>query len=52
MSVLRIRTCIVALRDERGSYNGVSKMDKTEAIVALRDERGSYNLPKVRRIFR
>ncbi|EGZ50985.1 DNA-directed RNA polymerase sigma subunit RpoE [Neisseria wadsworthii 9715] len=34
---------IVALRDERGSYNWQSKQWKQWLIVALRDERGSYN---------
>ena len=34
---------IVALRDERGSYNPVMIEKKDGEIVALRDERGSYN---------
>ena len=35
---------IVALRDERGSYNPDFKALSRVAIVALRDERGSYNV--------
>ncbi len=34
---------IVALRDERGSYNQHQERGGTDEIVALRDERGSYN---------
>ena len=34
---------IVALRDERGSYNRALVMAQSIRIVALRDERGSYN---------
>ena len=37
------RLVIVALRDERGSYNAVSGGYNVSIIVALRDERGSYN---------
>ena len=34
---------IIALRDERGSYNIVSEQYIPISIIALRDERGSYN---------
>ena len=34
---------IVALRDERGSYNIGGYQGRLVLIVALRDERGSYN---------
>ena len=34
---------IVALRDERGSYNCALVQVRHRYIVALRDERGSYN---------
>ena len=34
---------IVALRDERGSYNRTGADNSVKFIVALRDERGSYN---------
>ena len=36
-------SCIVALRNEKGSYNVVYKGNITFAIVALRNEKGSYN---------
>jgi len=34
---------IIALRDERGSYNFLQVLVKNAFIIALRDERGSYN---------
>ena len=34
---------IVALRNEKGSYNGVSLVSYEGLIVALRNEKGSYN---------
>ena len=34
---------IVALRNEKGSYNSHMKERKTRTIVALRNEKGSYN---------
>ena len=37
------RLVIVALRDERGSYNKLHALLSVFPIVALRDERGSYN---------
>ena len=44
---MRLRACaarIVALRNEKGSYNPGSILRNTESIVALRNEKGSYNL--------
>ena len=35
---------IIALRDERGSYNAITLLLVVVGIIALRDERGSYNL--------
>ena len=37
------RLGIVALRNEKGSYNSVFGMGFDNAIVALRNEKGSYN---------
>ena len=34
---------IVALRNEKGSYNFNTGTDSTRLIVALRNEKGSYN---------
>ena len=34
---------IVALRNEKGSYNKSDTLRRTCAIVALRNEKGSYN---------
>ena len=34
---------IVALRNEKGSYNAFSEENKAYGIVALRNEKGSYN---------
>ena len=36
---------IVALRNEKGSYNTISGHDFRATIVALRNEKGSYNSP-------
>ena len=36
---------IVALRNEKGSYNGGSGLWRSVLIVALRNEKGSYNTP-------
>ena len=41
MQSLRLR--IVALRNEKGSYNPISRHCQTVTIVALRNEKGSYN---------
>ena len=38
-----IRTAIVALRNEKGSYNGNGTNATLTIIVALRNEKGSYN---------
>ena len=35
---------IVALRNEKGSYNGRLKKADQDKIVALRNEKGSYNM--------
>ena len=35
--------CIVALRNEKGSYNTREAQDAAVSIVALRNEKGSYN---------
>ena len=35
---------IVALRNEKGSYNFEADHDLLPKIVALRNEKGSYNL--------
>ena len=40
---LPIRTAIVALRNEKGSYNGSQEPETPREIVALRNEKGSYN---------
>ena len=40
----RIAGAIIALRDERGSYNWTAFWKKQDFIIALRDERGSYNV--------
>ena len=34
---------IVALRNEKGSYNDCHALARTKTIVALRNEKGSYN---------
>ena len=34
---------IVALRNEKGSYNKAELVDVSAKIVALRNEKGSYN---------
>ena len=36
---------IVALRNEKGSYNRLNKSKHYFKIVALRNEKGSYNSP-------
>ena len=36
-------SCIVALRNEKGSYNGERDRFSGKVIVALRNEKGSYN---------
>ena len=36
-------TRIVALRNEKGSYNSAYRQFAIAAIVALRNEKGSYN---------
>ena len=36
---------IVALRNEKGSYNRLKRILERPQIVALRNEKGSYNYP-------
>ena len=42
---IQFKTCtfIVALRNEKGSYNLTTPQRPTAEIVALRNEKGSYN---------
>ena len=35
---------IIALRNEKGSYNQIECELKVEDIIALRNEKGSYNI--------
>ena len=35
---------IIALRNEKGSYNNASAIETPKSIIALRNEKGSYNL--------
>ena len=35
---------IIALRNEKGSYNLVFELLKWQKIIALRNEKGSYNV--------
>ena len=35
---------IIALRNEKGSYNATTILESTRIIIALRNEKGSYNL--------
>ena len=41
------RRFIVALRNEKGSYNHVHRHSGVDIIVALRNEKGSYNLKRL-----
>ena len=43
MSVDGVLYGIVALRNEKGSYNGNTRRMSKLMIVALRNEKGSYN---------
>ena len=36
-------TAIIALRNEKGSYNLIMVVDMLAVIIALRNEKGSYN---------
>ena len=38
-----VQLLIVALRNEKGSYNGKGRLIEVPQIVALRNEKGSYN---------
>ena len=42
-----IQKSIVALRNEKGSYNLLTRPVFIHPIVALRNEKGSYNPPEV-----
>ena len=44
--ILPIHSIIVALRNEKGSYNIKSLACNKIYIVALRNEKGSYNITK------
>ena len=35
---------IIALRNEKGSYNLPDHINEARSIIALRNEKGSYNL--------
>ena len=35
---------IIALRNEKGSYNSAIGNNTSEIIIALRNEKGSYNI--------
>ena len=41
---MKMNLSIVALRNEKGSYNSNTKSDSNMNIVALRNEKGSYNI--------
>ena len=41
--VVKVERLIVALRNEKGSYNKVHERFLALVIVALRNEKGSYN---------
>ena len=43
-SLFKVFMKIVALRNEKGSYNTVSTKYFLGGIVALRNEKGSYNV--------
>ena len=45
MSASHLRGLIVALRNEKGSYNTLDPDLISTRIVALRNEKGSYNIP-------
>ena len=47
MGVGKLLPHIVALRNEKGSYNSARNMAIRRLIVALRNEKGSYN-PKTK----
>ena len=45
MNLLKKKSClIVALRNEKGSYNQSVFQNLHDCIVALRNEKGSYNV--------
>ena len=42
-SSAKVITAIIALRNEKGSYNADLGAKKLSSIIALRNEKGSYN---------
>ena len=44
LAVVVVLAVIVALRNEKGSYNRYHRRNQTRSIVALRNEKGSYNV--------
>ena len=44
MNALESKIKIVALRNEKGSYNITNAINLNTIIVALRNEKGSYNI--------
>ena len=48
MCLIKSSGIIVALRNEKGSYNRPMATATRESIVALRNEKGSYNLSRNR----
>ncbi len=48
LGVVYVALLIVALRNEKGSYNAKVFAQPTKTIVALRNEKGSYNKIKCR----
>ena len=44
MASFTVKFIIVALRNEKGSYNSLAWLAKEFKIVALRNEKGSYNM--------
>ena len=43
LCIIQAVLLIVALRNEKGSYNCIIALNALLAIVALRNEKGSYN---------
>ena len=50
MSSVGKHLLIVALRNEKGSYNYLGKYQNRYSIVALRNEKGSYNINELRKL--
>ena len=47
METQSARESIIALRNEKGSYNWREKGKNPNSIIALRNEKGSYNRSEV-----